>query len=94
MRSKDTNGESQTRFTRDRDSGGGYEDGGGNSGGSILGGGIGGDGGGGDGGGGDGSGGWSVFPESLVKWKSITSTLNYLNWFRHGPKGRLFVAWG
>ena len=50
MRSKDTNGESQTRFTRDRDSGGGYEDGGGNSGGSILGGGIGGDGGGGDGG--------------------------------------------
>lgn len=26
--------------------------------------------------------------ESLVKWKSITSTLNHLNWFRHGPKAR------
>lgn len=34
-------------------------------------------------------GGWkNVFPESLVKWKSITSTLNHLNWFRHGPKAR------
>lgn len=31
--------------------------------------------------------GWkSVFHESLVKWKSITSTLNHLNWFRHGLK--------
>lgn len=52
-------------------------------------------------------GGWrNVFPESLVKWKSITSTLNHLNWFRHGPKARsallslsffylffLFIAW-
>lgn len=35
--------------------------------------------------------------ESLVKWKSITSTLNHLNWFRHGPKARFshaLVAWG
>lgn len=29
-----------------------------------------------------------IFRESLVKWKSITSTLNHLNWFRHGPKAR------
>jgi len=30
--------------------------------------------------------------ESLVKWKSITSTLNHLNWFRHGPKARAFLS--
>lgn len=30
--------------------------------------------------------------ESLVKWKSITSTLNHLNWFRHGPKVWFFLS--
>lgn len=26
--------------------------------------------------------------QGLIKWKSITSTLNHLNWFRYGPKAQ------